>query len=103
MATAALTGNVTAVCNTPFLIKKFTYTGGATASLDITHGEAVAPDTAWGYATTDSSPSGSPGVKAGTTAATQIKIFTSLDAAGAGVLFLAWFNQPGSGGLNPPA
>lgn len=101
MASAALVSGPFSVSNVPFLVKKITYTGGATASSDITHGESRAPDFYVGFATTDSSPSGSPGIKAGSTATTQIKIFTSLDAAGAGTLFLFWFPQA-TGGLSPP-
>lgn len=100
MATAAITSGPTVVSVAPFLIKKYTYTGGTTISTTLTHGEAVAPDLISSIST-DATNHDVDCCSVDRTSATTFKIATKVDTARTGELYLFWFPQS-SGGLTPP-
>lgn len=100
MATAALVSN-TVLSNVPYLVRKITYTGGATLSSAITHGEFRAPDLILSTST-DATNHDVNAACVDRTSATTIKIATVVDTARTGELYLVWFPQGSTGsGLDP--
>jgi hypothetical protein len=98
MATAAMTKNEL-LCSVPFLVRRYTCTGGAT-SANITHGEDRSPDLIFASIQTET-PTVTTVVTARTTSDTTFKLDTLGDAADSIEVYAIWFSQA-SGGLNPP-
>jgi hypothetical protein len=98
MATFAVTSNKI-VCNVPFLVRKLVCTGGAT-SVAHTHGEATSPDLAFAKVGTESPTVTTVAIV--NTSATVVTLDTLGDAGDVVEVYLIWFGQPATGGLNPP-
>lgn len=97
---------VKTLCNEPFLVKKATFTGGTTAAA-VTHGQDVAPDVYFIVANDSTNPTQTGfGVNAtsdgSTASSTALFVDCIVDAAEAATLYMIWFRDPGTGGLNPP-
>lgn len=95
MATVALEKNEV-ITNTPFLMRKLTITGGATA-LSVTHGEDRAPDIIISQLLADGAVPAAIAVVR--TSATAVTIDTLVDNAGAAEVTLIWLSQA-SGGIS---
>jgi hypothetical protein len=99
MATVTLVSSVV-LCNTPFLLRRVTLTGGATAAA-ITHGEDRAPDMVLPVVADGSTPTVTTIGVDRATSATTMTVDCLGDAGDTLELYCVWLNAA-SGGLNPP-
>ena len=100
MATVALVSTVV-LCHSPFLIRRVTLTGGATAAA-ITHGEDRAPDMVFPLIADGSTPTVTTVGVDRATSATTMTVDCLGDAGDTLELYCVWLTSA-SGGLNPPA